>query len=315
METGRKCSSYTQKIIYFLLHLLQINQAVDTMEKNPDDFLICPLFNFRIVKLLSKSDTTASRAEKIETSHKSYRLSDDVRLRLPYSEELTLLYDPLASELFGDYHKRIDPLTFFLEVSIDDHSEAEQRVTDAILAFRLHKSGDIFSDFMWSGCGDNATFERKNEPFYPEEYRISESELEEVKSLFDKICSLNLANDKRFRVPIDRFNRTYEERKTDDRIIDYAISLESLFFYGNKSPLVSAGQFVGVGCSMLLGKTREERDKINEFLVKAFEVRNKIVHGSEINFPIKILNSEYDLGALSKELQDYVRRSLRKLIQ
>jgi hypothetical protein len=220
----------------------------------------------------------------------------------------------MACELFGDYHKRINSLTFFLEACSRESSESEKAVSDAILAFRLYKSGYIFSDFMWWGFGDNALFQRLNKPSTPDKYRISESEFEKIKLLFNTISASNLQNDKHFRVVMDRFDRTYEERRADDKIIDYAIALEALFFYGNKTPISSAGQFVGVGCSMLLGKNREEREEINEFLVKAFEIRNKIVHGSDVDDTFKVGEKEYTLDTFAKELQDYMRQSIKKLI-
>ena len=56
-----------------------------------------------------------------------------------------------------------------------------------------------------------------------------------------------------------------------------------------------------------------EREEVNDFLVKVFEIRNKIVHGANVNLPIKLLNKEYTLEKVSDDLQEYVRRSIKNL--
>jgi translation initiation factor IF-3 len=65
---------------------------------------------------------------------------------------------------------------------------------------------------------------------------------------------------------------------------------------------------------MLLGKNQSERDQIYDFIIKTFEIRNKIVHGDNVKTPINIRGQEYTLSSLLEELQEYVQESLSKLI-
>ena len=283
------------------------------MQRNPDDVLICPFFNLRLDELFSEDKTV--QEEKIEKYRKGFQFSDNVMLRLPTPEELKFFADPLSIEFFGNYHTRINPYTFFLEIYAPNNIDGENIALDGLSAFRLYKAGKIFADFMWWGFGDNRSIMPYHAPPFSEWYQIKEADLENIRTIFLRLNKLPSSIEKRFRVAIDRFNRTYEERRADDEIIDYAIALEALFFSDNKAPINSAGHFIGMGCSMLLGKNREEREEVYDFLVKAFEIRNKIVHGAVVDLPIKVLNEEYRFEEFSNDMQEYVRRSIRKLIE
>ena len=116
-------------------------------------------------------------------------------------------------------------------------------------------------------------------PYKPTRCTIDIKEIEEIDDLVTRISRLDLENNSPFRVAFERFSRSHEERRTDDIIIDLTIGFEALFTDYKTAKLDYMGKFVGLGCSMLLGKDNEERQFISAFLEKAFEVRNKIVHG------------------------------------
>ena len=105
-----------------------------------------------------------------------------------------------------------------------------------------------------------------------------------------------------------------EERRNDDRIIDLAIAFEALFIDEKTSTSNVMGEFVGLGCSMLLGTNIVERKEIKEFLKKAFAIRNKLVHGSEVKTPIIINGKKYEMGDVASKLRKYLGASIRKLI-
>jgi len=74
------------------------------------------------------------------------------------------------------------------------------------------------------------------------------------------------------------------------------------------------GKFVGLGCSMLLGNSTEERNEIKQFLIKAFDIRNKIVHGDDLKTPIQVNRKKYEIKEFSVQLQKYLQHSIKKLI-
>ena len=59
------------------------------------------------------------------------------------------------------------------------------------------------------------------------------------------------------------------------------ITLESLFLKGKKVA-ASSGTIISVACSVLIGKTRSERDRSRQDILHAYALRNNIVHGADI---------------------------------
>lgn len=99
----------------------------------------------------------------------------------------------------------------------------------------------------------------------------------------------------------------------DEKIIDCLIALEALFLKGKKDPS-NTGLYIGLGCSMLLGRNEKEREEINEFLVKAYNIRNRFVHGSEFITSINTNNELYEIGDFILQLQEYLRESIKRLM-
>lgn len=62
------------------------------------------------------------------------------------------------------------------------------------------------------------------------------------------------------------------------------------------------GYVIGLACSMLLGKTQADRKRIQENIVSAFSLRNKIVHGSDFEWK--------QFTRLLPNLEEYVRKTL-----
>lgn len=67
------------------------------------------------------------------------------------------------------------------------------------------------------------------------------------------------------------------------------------------------GQTIGIGCSMLLGKDNREREEIVQTIQESFRLRNDVMHGREFKY-------ERFHFEKAKALEDYLRRSLVKLI-
>ncbi len=157
-------------------------------------------------------------------------------------------------------------------------------------------------------------------PWKPSHCTLSNKEIAEVDSLVCRISKLDLENNSPFRVACERLSRSYEERRIDDKIIDLTIGFEALFTDYKTPKLEFMGKFVGLGCSMLLGKDNEERQFVAAFLEKAFDIRNKIVHGNAIQDTIEVKPEKaskgirYTLGEFFVQFQKYLGDSLKRLI-
>ena len=111
---------------------------------------------------------------------------------------------------------------------------------------------------------------------------------------------------------IKRFEHSYEAIDLDDKLIDLIIAFEILFLKG-KAGNIPVGVVIGVGCSMLLGENDEERETIYEILLKAYSIRNKIVHGKEYPEYTNI-DKKYSIYDLVYTVEDYLRRAIKKLL-
>lgn len=66
---------------------------------------------------------------------------------------------------------------------------------------------------------------------------------------------------------------------------------------------------------MLLGRNDKERQSIDEFLVKSYNLRNSIVHGSESITSIQIDKQTYEMEDIIVTLREYLRESIKRLMQ
>lgn len=130
-----------------------------------------------------------------------------------------------------------------------------------------------------------------------------------VSRIVKEIHSLDFDKRKGLRLACKRFQHAYEERDTEDRLIDFMIALEALFLKGEKTRQV--GPIVSTACSVLLGKNELEREEIRRSLTKAYKLRNRIVHGSEYDDLFKDKN---DMLPFISEIEGYLRESIKKLL-
>ena len=267
---------------------------------------IFPLFNFRVTEELNK---------KIKDG---FQFSNKVILRQITKEEINRFREPLPY-LWRDgayllYNLNMKTYVFEIE---GDFNQSDRLAFEVLLAMRLHKTESVFykmykieekSKIIEFGCINPPP------PCKPSTYQLNISEIEDVNEWVSKINTVNLDTNSSFRVACERFNRFYEERRVDDKIIDLAIAFEALFTGDIKDRLENMGIIVGLAGSMLLGKTTKDRQKIKEFLKKLFETRNDIVHKTKFKTKIIIKGKEYEIKEFSVQLQEYLRDSIKKLL-
>ncbi|MHC3130167.1 MAG: hypothetical protein IBV52_08855 [Candidatus Bathyarchaeota archaeon] len=267
---------------------------------------IFPLFNFRVTE---ESD------EKIKDG---FQFSNKVILRQITKEEINRFCDPLPYLWHDGAYLlyNLNMKTFVFEIA-GDYNQASRLAYEVLLAMRLHKTESVFykmyiieekSKTIEFGCINPPP------PYELPTYQLNISEIEEVDDWVSKINKVNLDKNSSFRVACDRFNRFYEERRVDDKIIDLAIAFEALFTGEITEFLRPMGIIVGLGCSMLLGQNTEDRQEIKEFLIKLFEIRNGIVHKTKFETKIMVNCKEYGMKEFSIQLQKYLLDSIKKLL-
>lgn len=140
-------------------------------------------------------------------------------------------------------------------------------------------------------------------------YELGTKDLVQLKGLTEKTSSIDFSKRGTLRIALDRFERSYHEPYLEDQLIDYMIAFEALFI-GKKIHEQSA--VITVAAGMLLGTDDEERNDISKTLELAYEIRNCIVHGSD--YEQKLANKKIEMHQLTKNVENILRRSLKKLI-
>lgn len=284
---------------------------------------ICPLFNFQISEVLVGEHAREESIEYFknlkERIEQGIKILDNVKIRRIRKEDLDRIRKFGIVGLWAGFFSRISLRTFVIEVLQKEENikEAQLKVYKVLLAMRLHKENDVFVKVIW--------FEKKSkvstltilDPPLPElmkfPYAVEINEIKEIKKLANKIGKIDFDKRGSLRIACERFSRSYEEHREDEKIIDFMIAFESLFLRGKTAP-AGTGQFIGLGCSMLIGKNDKEREEINEFLVEAYKIRNRIVHGSEFITSIKIKKKPWRIEDFISKLQKLLRESIKKLI-
>lgn len=284
---------------------------------------ICPLFNFGISEVLlgdyTSAQTKAYFKKVRQKTSQGFEISNNVRLAKIKPEDFQLI------KRFAFGHPQsithgLRPKMYVLEITgnEDDANEIRSVAEKVLLAFRLYKSDLIFCKlFLLSTALMGVTLVQYDPPFpaipiTPQPYLIKIDEINEVIKIAEVLDGLDFKKRKSLRIPCERLKRSYGGRKEDDRLIDSMIAFESLFMKGKARSNI--GRFIGLGCSMLLGKNNQEREEIREFLIKAYSIRNDIVHGSEFSTPIGIGNKKYEMQDFLNQLRDLLRRSIMKLL-
>ena len=147
-------------------------------------------------------------------------------------------------------------------------------------------------------------------------YVLDFEEIPRLRRIIKKIQSIDFSKQKSLDLACRRFQRAYEEKDVEDQLIDLMIAFEALFLKGEKG-VPSKGKLIAVACSVLIGKSEKEREKIKETLEKAYLIRNSIVHGSECPRIKSDDRGEVYIDTLPdlvSQVEGYLRESIKKLL-
>jgi hypothetical protein len=284
---------------------------------------ICPIFGLQIREVLygihSEEEVERYFKELYTKFSEGIPITPQIMLRKIKQADFDQLNTSLPPN-FQNLPSELSQGTFVFEFTTD-LNDYEQVIGNLLLALRLYKKGRVFSNIIWHKNNTMMVYlqgitshEIDSFSYFPIAYQINVEEIEKIKELLETVEKTELAKTANFRIAVERFSRSYEGRRWDDKLIDLAIAFEALFIEGNKSSNIPAGEFVGIGCSMLIGTNVKERKKIKAFVEQAFTIRNKVVHGSTTNESIKINDEEYLMQDFIAQFEEYFRISLRKLM-
>ena len=253
------------------------------------------------IQITNNSDITETILEKgIEIipnllTIKKSTMEDQVQITNPFN-------------LYPLYNFQRGLLVEIIDQNINE-SEGNRILDSALFSFRLHQKGNIFfSGKMryYSTSGMHSLIPRAYGATVVNRghYIFEISDINQISDLCKKLVSNSLIK-ANMKIAFDRFNKSYFALDEKDCLLDICISYEALF--SQLSDIWSKkGEAIGGACSMLIGENRKHRDEIFNDIVKAFVFRNKIVHGSDMK--------ESNLGVIREKIEDYLRKSIKKLI-
>lgn len=259
-------------------------------------------------------------------------LDDDLKIKNLSEKEFAELVSALSFPFAGAPPMFLSPKNLALERIFESRKNAEVVInsptkeqneetrillSNVIIALRLFKKGGIGYDAIfgqnlsdWEGGGFRISSSLYLPHFFGAMYKLRKSEENEFIEFWHFLKSVNHKTlDKNLRRAMNRFNSAYERKDPEDRLIDYVIALTSLFSRKDEAGL---GRYrLSLRVALLLGKNTSERKKIQQEVLEIYDKRSDVVHGREIR---KFHNFK-DLKDLTDNAEEYVRRSIRALLQ
>lgn len=193
---------------------------------------------------------------------------------------------------------------------------SESTVYRTIECFRLFKnnrvgSGQVYAfDKLRGVCLRQSSFEPSHDTLREAAgiYELQRKEIPGFLRLHKKFLNLDWQKHLRMAVAVERFNKTYEEGLRDIPI-DIMIGLEALYL-GDTQELAYK---MAMRAAYLLGNTDEKRKSIFAEIRKAYDIRSRLVHGTDV----LAASSKSKLDAQLKVVasaRNILRESIRKFI-
>lgn len=286
--------------------------------------VICPLFSFDVPVALFGNHKMSSEEVKSYFINLNKQLAEGIELGNGIMIRRTNESHKTVIEQYAQvcsWGQKIHISKFVLEnpIIMEEQigsGEIDQAISNIILALRLLNKGYISANFVLYTCltGDSWAATSFNDDGvktdnYSLPYSIRFEEIAKLKELIGLLQQINFSKRRRLELACKRFQRAYEENNAEDQLIDLMIAFEALFIRDNISG-ASSREKIANGCSTLIGSEKGKLS-IKENLLYAGKLRNRIVHGADY----KELTEEKPLKPIIEEIDDYMRRSLRIIIQ
>lgn len=187
-------------------------------------------------------------------------------------------------------------------------SDPSNRIYQFVTALRLFKSGVVgFNEisttpetpFFWG-------YSRRSggaKTFRGPKYVLRKEEIIQFKDFWKQISTFFPSEPRRLAIARRRFEIAYERSLPQDKLIDFMIAYEALFF--KQGELGEFGHKLSTRVSKLLRKTYQERATVAKEVKEFYDKRSKIVHGEEVKL---------HRGFIDK-VESYLRDSIKTLME
>jgi hypothetical protein len=232
------------------------------------------------------------------------RLNERVCIRTIGSEELKALIERTRKNYGVTLELELFDTKYVIEITSKNVATPLEKT---VLALRLLKAGDFKVPTVFT---KRLGITHRSGVFHRTNYFLKKEEKESFIALWRKVQEYS--GKPHLHYSIHSFMNAYDRIDTTDKIVDLVVALESLAFYGEEKTIEPAGKVIGIAIACMLGTSQKERDKIRKALTDAYEIRNARVHGNMK----KLMKWTSDaMERLSNDIEDYLRRTLRKLVE
>ncbi len=191
-----------------------------------------------------------------------------------------------------------------IEVSSKENgiTKAKQIIKNFVTTFRLLKSGNVEIRLISAVDKEHEKFIEATHlrTFAGTMYEFTDKDIENFQKIYNHVSCIN---DKRILNALERFNLSYHDFRFEDKIIDYIISLESLFNDGRGEIAFK----LAYRSARILGLKKYPPDDVFDFMKEAYNRRSNPVHGQK-----RKSNNEEEFA---RQLQDYTREILKITIE
>jgi len=220
---------------------------------------------------------------------------------IPYFDIPRLRY---AVELTYQTKKMLGDMTFDKIPTPDVN--VNERLTKLVTALRLFRRGSVGFNIIktipmldvpavFGGTSSGLVYRR----FWGPPYALNKPEEVKFRDFWQRFNKVDLGRPAPLSVAVRRFNYAYERDKLEDKLVDYMVAFEALFFKEGE-----VGEFrhkLSIRVARFLTQQYNQRKQIAERMSDFYDKRSAIVHGETIDVSDEFVNA----------VEDYLRESIK----
>lgn len=215
-------------------------------------------------------------------------------------------------------------LQFILEITIprknnsnEEDTEARNQFSKLSQAMKLLFSGDVIIGASYRNYSNSWSriwrYINGNEPdfFSNNRLNLTPKSYKDLCSFYENFKKIDLTKKefKFLKMSVQRFESATLKKQVEDKIVDFMISLESLYTSGPGETRMKMANRI----SALLGDSDDEKETLWHFINSAYNIRSGIVHGDGIRSK-EIMGKEFSLEEISSRLEEITRISIRRIL-
>jgi hypothetical protein len=186
----------------------------------------------------------------------------------------------------------------------------KETVRKLVTALRLFKTGLVgynivrtVSTFELPLPTGMTSFSSPYKRFLGEKYTLTKLEANEFKKFWERMNKIDVNAFPQLDIALSRFNFAYERDKLEDKLIDFMVAFEALFFKEGES-----GEFrhkLSVRVSRFLEEEYEQRKLTAKRMNDFYDKRSKVVHGEKVKLK----------GGFVMTTEDHLRKSIKLFLE